>query len=176
MGWGDASMALGWFKKKPPAVDRAAVDRNALANSVSKIVTDYGAFVAGHSDLTVIRDQAGLPHDKEKLLVAFCYVLATQTLTTEMRQALTGCALSLAYYQPDVGKRDLHQTGVDLSKYDVAALSASDVKELLLGNPIDRGKYETFLPAVVADLERIRGRIGDAAALREKSGPAPPAS
>jgi hypothetical protein len=142
---------FAWATTKMPKIDR-----EALAARVGEVIADYSAFISNNPGIAVLRDVSRLPHDREKIVMALCFAIATRDVAPRLRKSLAECALSLAYFQPNVGERDLFQSGADVAR-------------LLTGEPTDKERYASFLPAVQADRALINLRINAAIDLRTKT-------
>jgi hypothetical protein len=136
---------FAWARTKTPTIDR-----EALAARVGEIIADYSAFISNNPGVAVLRDVSRLPHDREKIIMALCFAIATRDVAPRTRKSLAECALSLAYFQPDVGERDLFHSGRDAAEYVASGLT---------GEPTDEERYASFLPAVQADRALINLRI-----------------
>src|SRR5277367_4223179 len=145
---------FGWFRKKKPAIDPAR-----LIDTVSATVADYGDFLEKTLHGGAIQDEKYLPHPKEKILTAPCVAIATQNFSPEARGALVDCAMSLAFFQKEIGNHAVHQCGVDITKFDASSMSGDNLAALLLSNPAGKENYDRLLPVVQADITRITGRV-----------------
>jgi len=150
-----------------PKKERPEIDRAYLADAVGKIIADYDKFVVNNPGFEVIRDEKRLPHDKETIVMAFCFAIATQDNTNEMRSSLAERALSLAYFQKDVGDNDLHPLGFAVAQTDV--WTGENTVALKTSDPAGKEKFEELLPAVQADIARIDQRTKSAVSLRART-------
>ena len=151
---------FGWFGKK-----NAQDDLQQLARHAGDIIADYGELLERGLGPLEIRDDSTLPHPKERILSAICLALATKGRGQDIRDELMQCALSLANFQKGVGKHALHPNGVDLSKFDVAAMDGNNLVSLILSNPDGKEKHDRLSPLVRADIQRIGARLQQAESL-----------
>lgn len=150
-------MAFGWLKKKP-----VRIDAEKLSTAIGDIVGDYGEFLELNPNVMEIMDMKVLPHDKETILAAMCVVIETQDGTEQEREDYICCALALARFQKGVGKHTLHPLGIDVSKFDIKAMSPENLVLLMGSNPAGKERYERFRPLVQADIKRIGDRVTSA--------------
>jgi hypothetical protein len=157
-------MAIAWFATAIPKSDR-----NRIAEKAAKIIRDYDQFAMTAPGITVIRDEGSLPHDKDKIIMAFCHRIATEdNMAASAIRSLAGSALSLAYFQKDVGD-DLHPSGVDITQFDLTTMSEEALLDFFREDgPIGKEKYDRMLPAVQADLDRIERMLKAAISLRAR--------
>jgi hypothetical protein len=139
-----------WFTRKKPDIDRAR-----LAEQIGKTIADYAVFVSNNPGFGIIRDEKRLPHEKEVIVMALCFAIATQDVTPEMRKTLADWALSLAYYQKGVGERDIHQSEAEAVGPD----GGVNLLDFSRESPERSAAYEGFLRPVQADLADIEWRI-----------------
>jgi hypothetical protein len=152
---GSVMRMFAWARTKTPKIDR-----EALAARVGEVIADYSAFISNNPGVAVLRDVTRLPHDREKIVMALCFATATRDVAPRMRKSLAECALSLAYFQPNVGERDLFQSRRDAAEYVTSGLT---------GEPTDEERYAGFLPAVQADRALINLQINAAIDLWTKT-------
>lgn len=150
-------MVFRWFKKQ-----QAAAEIRNLVNNVQAIIRDYGAFLEANPIVIEIMDERLLPHPKATILDALCAAIALPGPTSEMRETLIQSALSLAQFQKGVGKHTLSPFGVDMTKFDMSAMSTENLAQLVLSNPAGKERYDRFKPSVEADIRRIGERVKQA--------------
>lgn len=148
---------FSWFKK-----NQVPNEKQQLARQAGGIIADYGELLESGLGSLEIRDESTLPHPKEKILSAICLVLATKGINHDIRDQLMHAALSLANFQKGVGKHALHPNGVDLTKFDVATIDATNLASLILSNPAGKEQHDRFSSLVRADLQRIGARLEQA--------------
>jgi hypothetical protein len=152
-------------KSSAPAHQTPVTEKNRReAEERIRIVTDYGAFIErnpGHGGAQ-IWDVKVLPHPKEEILDAICLEIVREQDVTRI-EALKVCALFLADYQPDVGKRPISMLGVDLS-VDAASMGLDDIKALAskIANNPDRGRFDMFRKTADEDSNRILAKLSAA--------------
>jgi hypothetical protein len=137
-------MSFAWFRQKKPDSDRPS-----MAEDVFEVIADYAEFVSNNSGLTIIRDEKHLPRNKEAIVMALCYAIATQNNTAEMRKSLAEWALSLAYCQKDIGDGDISSSGV------------AHYVQLLLAVEADVDRIERLVLAAIDLRTRIYGGTSD---------------
>jgi hypothetical protein len=123
------------------------------------IIADFGAYLEKILIAAQVVDRKKLPHDKEVILNALCAALR---VSKHNREPLKMAALSLAYFQENVGDQPLHPIGVDITEQQAHELDGQNLARLLVSNPAGKERYSQFQPLVEAETARIKELIAKA--------------
>jgi hypothetical protein len=116
------------------------------------IIQDFGALMERRPPLpTRIEDVSALPHPKATILDALLFELG-QGHPKHMAEMLRVAAISLAQYQPGVGREPLEMLGADISKFPATLAEAKRAAPALSKM---RDRFKEFDKLVQDDLRRI---------------------
>jgi hypothetical protein len=130
------------------------------------IIQDYGALMERKPPLpTRIEDVSALPHPKATILDALLSELG-QGHSAHMAEMLRIGAISLAQYQPGVGREPLEMLGADASKVPA---TLAEAKRLAPALSKMQYRFKELDKLVQDDLQRIKSRIATAESQRRIS-------
>ena len=121
------------------------------------MISDFGSFIECNPTTgDEIRDVVTLLHPKSTILEAIYIEMACER-DIKRFHALSICALSLADYQPGVGKRPISALGITLPA-NAESLSSEEIRALAskIANNPDRDKFEKFKALAEQDTVEIR--------------------
>ena len=156
---------FGFFKRR----QQASIDETV--KKAMNIMADYGEYLERNPVTLEIVDETALPHKKADILNAILLGLLVQK-DPGLRQAMISTALTLANFQPNIGKKPLHRHGIDFTNLNMnvpppellaAKFAAADDE--------NKARYEALRPLIQKEVVEIgeRIRIADQAFIKMQS-------
>jgi hypothetical protein len=128
------------------------------------IIQDYGALIERKPPLpTRIEDVSALPYPKTTILDALLFELG-QGHPEHITEMLRVGAISLAQYQPGVGREPLEMLGIEVSRLPV---TLAEAKRLAPTPSKMQYRFKEFDRLVQDDLRSIKSRIAAAEARKQ---------
>jgi hypothetical protein len=161
----EVSIVLNETTGRAEATTAQPSTTHAKQPSRETIIGDYGAFMEHNPSLpTRIEDVSVLPHPKEMILDALLIEIG-RGHPKHLDEMMQIGAMSLAQYQPSVGKEPLERLGMDVSKFprtnDLKALRAQ-AKLIAEAQSKTQDRFNAFNKLVEDDLRRINSKIAAA--------------
>ena len=150
---GGLSFRATWLKSKR---EKTEVDLSQTIEKYEKIINSYGDYLAKNPTADQISDLSCLPFPKKQILEAL--ILAHKSESNKQRkEQITIAAITLAYFQPDVGQEPLSALGFDLGSIDVNTVDLDDLAAQITSDVSKHttSRYQELYKIVTAETKTI---------------------
>jgi hypothetical protein len=135
--------------------DSKEMRAKAIVDESVRIAGDFGVYLEQNPVGLEIVDEKELPHPKDKILNAIRVLLLVQS-DPKIRDALCAAALSLASFQPNIGKERLHPLGFDITSLDMDKISGKQLAAEVLGHGDKKRLYDRCIVAAEHERRQIK--------------------